>query len=346
MNPIRVNADYESVLFLNQPAPPIVNQSLEFLAFYLDERPVLTPKKYSNEYLSHIEKLTGREVRLVSHGDSVNWWGELKNIPLEQLLNSKITSTQLLIEQGWVKDLLVIESIENLKTLNRDKIWLLKNPYLMSGQKFYTLFPNEELKENSISLPVIAEPLLERCFDFSHYFFSDGRSICYENLVDSRFQYKGSKFSGSYSLESLSFYHQINPNLWEEFQDRLIKITTYYRDLGATNFSVDSFVYKINGELFIYPMCEVNARRTMGSCAFEIFNKFKSTANFGAIYLNKSNGESFESLKEIEHAEKGIIALSPGDTRFNIFLVLAENQTELQNKINLIQAWPRLDKRR
>lgn len=346
MNPIRVNADYESVLFLNQPAPPIVNQSLEFLAFYLDERPVLTPKKYSNEYLTHIEKLTGREVHLVSHGDSVNWWGELKNIPLEQLLNSKITSTQFLIEQGWVKDLLVIESIENLKTLNRDKIWLLKNPYLMSGQKFYTLFPNEELKENSISFPVIAEPLLERCFDFSHYFFSDGRSICYENLVDSRFQYKGSKFSESNSVESLSCYQQINPDKWEQFKYRLSKIDTYYRNLGAQNFSVDSFVYKINGELFIYPMCEVNVRRTMGSCAFEIFKTLKHEFKCGAVLLKKSIGESFESLKEIEHSEKGVIVLSPGDTRFNIFLVLAQNQTELQNKINLIQAWPRLDKRR
>jgi hypothetical protein len=346
MNPIRVNADYESVLFLNQPAPPIVNESLEFLAFYLDERPVLTSKKYSYEYLSHVEKLIGRKVHLVSKGDSVNWWGELKNLPLEQLLNSKITSTQFLIEQGWIKDLFVIESIEKLKIMNRDQIWLLKNPYLMSGQKFYTLFPYEELKEKNISFPIITEPLLERCFDFSHYFFSEGRSICYENLVDPRFQYKGSKFSESYSLESLSFYHQIKPNLWEQFQDRLSKIVAYYRNLGAQNFSVDSFVYKLEGEFFIYPMCEVNVRRTMGSCAFEIFNTFKDTFKYGAIILKKSIDESFESLKDIESHDNGVIILSPGDTRFNVYLVLAQNQTELRNKINFIQAWPREDKRR
>ena len=336
MSPIRVNADYESVLFLNQSAPAIVNQSLEFLAFYLDDRPVLTSKKYSKDYLEHVESLIGRKIQLASAGESINWWGELKNISLEQKLNSKLTSTEVLIQQNWIEDLMILKSQKDFNQLDRSKIWLLKNPFLMSGQKFHTLFPNEELNEKNLSFPLIAEPLLGRSFDFSHYFFSDESSICYENIVDNRFQYKGTKFADPNSFKSLSFYNKIDQKKWDEFLRRLDLIASYYKGLGAKNFSVDSFIYKKEGELFIYPMCEINARKTMGSCAFEIYNKFKKNMKFGSLYLKKSSGESFKSLLAIEDENENVFILSPGDTRFNIYLILANSEQDLQTKIKLI----------
>ena len=58
MKPFKVNADYEVELFHNKLAPPAINESIEFILFFLSSHPLYTQKEYSSEYLNYIEKRT------------------------------------------------------------------------------------------------------------------------------------------------------------------------------------------------------------------------------------------------------------------------------------------------
>src|SRR5690606_40678786 len=75
------------------------------------------------------------------------------------------------------------------------------------------------------------------------------------------------------ALPILSFYSKISFQEWEKFHKRLERIKSRYTDTHLDcGFSIDSFVYKNDfaGELSIWPVCEVNYRRTMGLVTYEI----------------------------------------------------------------------------
>ena len=93
MKSIKVNADYESVLFHNKPLP-VINESLEFLALYLSDKPLLSQKKYADHFLDHVESFTGIRPSIVKDQSFENWWGDLRNIELEKKLNSKEMSAE------------------------------------------------------------------------------------------------------------------------------------------------------------------------------------------------------------------------------------------------------------
>lgn len=270
---IRVNVDYESVLFHGRNGPPVMNQALEFLAFYLQDLPVLTPKEYSPEFLEKVRKLSGNNPTTTHTGYARNWWGPLENPEREKWMNSKLTSFKLSLSHGWTEG--GIYSREQLFSLQPNTPWLVKDPFNMSGKGIIPIHPGED-----ISLPVslqgdlIGEPLLERKYDFSHFVFPDGRTICYENLVDEKFQYRGTLFSSveDFTIRALSFHDKLSSEKWAEFLSRLEIVTKHYGDPSPFGYSVDSFVYEKNGELHIHPLCEVNARRTMGLVSYELAN--------------------------------------------------------------------------
>ena len=147
MKPLKVNADYEVELFHQKLAPPAINQSIEFLLFFLESRPLFSEKKYSAEYLDYVEKLTGNAPQIVNKGPFENYWGSLKNIEVEKWWNSKLTSTELIIQKKWCTETMVIKNEEDLTEINPNKDLLLKDPYGMSGQKFQLLKSEASLKE-------------------------------------------------------------------------------------------------------------------------------------------------------------------------------------------------------
>lgn len=327
MKAIKVNADYESVLFFNKPLPK-VNEALEFLAFWLDERPVITSKKYSDIYFDHVESFTGRRPETKSEGAAENWWGPLTNPELERKLNSKEMSSEL-------TDAIIIDSFQQLPDL-KNKTWLAKSPYGMSGQNMCLV---EEGKTSDLKImlkksKVILEPLFDRKYDFSHYVFPNGVSICYENIVDKNFQYKGTVFRDytQPDVRHLRFYSEVKD--WKKFEEDLTKIkTAYSSDLGP-GYSIDSFVYEDQG-LHVRSLSEVNYRRTMGRVAFELSLKFGGIRKWSAFVLTKNIGMDFLELKKkllpLEwepDTSRGVILLSPGDVRFDMFFLSAINEEE------------------
>lgn len=329
---IKVNADYESVLFKNKPLPRI-NEALEFLAFFIDERPVLTMKKYSDEYLNYIESLIDRKPQTVSESNFENWWGPLKNLELERKFNSKEMSSQ------FCSDTLILNSIEDLPPLH-NKIFLAKNPFGMSGQNFSLVEQGrlENLEQMLRTGPVILEPFFERVYDFSHYIFPNGISICYENLVDKKFQYRGTIFRDYTrpALNHLKFYSEISESKWNKFSIEIEKIKYAYTSSEFnTGYSVDSFIYREKGELNIRAVSEINYRRTMGQVAFELSLKFGGIRCFSSLLLAKSTGLSFkqiqERLKPIAwryDLSRGVVQLSPGQVRYDMFFLSAMNESE------------------
>ena len=336
MKAIKVNADYESVLFHQKEGPRIINESLEFLSLFIENRPLFSFKKYDQEYLDYIRSITGNRPVIVNEGEFENWWGALSNIPLEQKLNSKEFTA------GLNQDSKIISSLSEL-VLENDKSYLAKNPFGMSGQNFQVF--QSSVKESIKPLlqktgRLLVEPFLKREADFSHYVFSPELEICYENLVDQSFQYKGTLFNDRFhpGIESLRFYKKLDSDKWDEFQQSYSRLKDLCLSAGVYGgYSVDSFTYRENQELCIRAVSEINFRKTMGMVAWKLSEKF-TAKNPWTLFLAvkpSKNPLSFQDLKmQIESIswspedKRGALLLSPGDTRFHFFLLSAGSGQE------------------
>lgn len=327
MKAFKVNADYESVLFRGQKGAPVLNQTLEFLYFFLEDNFLFTEKNYSTEYLNYVEKVTGKKPKIVKSASQVhNWWGLQENLEVERWWNSKITTAEFLNSKNWIPDLHLLKNDKDLYCLNPQIDYLIKDPFLMSGQRFQTT--KGKIVWNPEKL-LIAEPLLKRNRDFSTYVYPDGRTIFYENIVDDKFQYKGSIFKNIKvpTLEQLPFFQDLAPGQWEIFQAQLREIISYFsRYPNRIGFSIDSFIYEDKG-MHIYPLCEVNYRRTMGRVAYELGLRFAGEGQFVGFFLAKPGKEPL--WKKLHDTDK-VIVFSPGDSRFEMFMICANNQDEAE----------------
>jgi hypothetical protein len=341
MRALKVNADYESVLFHSRPGQRIVNESLEFLAFFLSHQPILTQKNYSPDYLEYVTSRTGNRPHLVTSSDDVeNWWGQLKNIPIEKWMNSKVTSTEFLIERQWINGHKILRTKEN-SFLGNDQAYLIKDPFLMSGQKFQIINPGEKLNWSGHEI-LVAEPLLNRKKDFSAYFYSSQKIIFYENIIDHHFHYRGTIFNDwtSPHLENLKFFDQIDPQHWKVYRQRLKQIISHYvKNTDISGFSIDAFIY-FNQECLIYPLCEINYRRTMGQVAYELAETYSKDHKWaGLLLLKPARRPLWTQLPNHPH----LMVLSPGDTRFEILLIMAESAQHAQEILKEVESLIILD---
>jgi len=313
--PLRFNADYESVLFHGKPSS-VINEALEFLLFYLDEGPVLTRKKYEPEFLSSVEAMTGRQPELISNSHSLNWWGPLEDIFKEKMLNSKLTTSYLNQKQKWAECYILPDQLMQVKW---DKEYVIKDPFGMSGQGFRKAHTAQDLPSGQL----ILEPLLKRKNDFSHFVFEDNTSIAYENIVDERFQYRGTIFQNHFesTIENLSFYHEVKD--WSEFRIALPVIINHMRSLGAQGgFSIDSFTYLQDDQQKIRILSEVNYRKTMGLLAYLLSKKLSPNHPWTLFTLEKNK----VNLQDLD----SVLCLSPSGVRFQIYLLRAKNSEDGQ----------------
>jgi hypothetical protein len=343
MKAIRVNADYESVLFEKKELPQIINQSIEFSALFLEERKLFSSKKYLPSYLEYVEKISGVKPQVVHTGDYENWWGSLSNLELERTINSKE------ICLNFSTDTQLITSPEELR-LEAGTPYLAKNPFGMSGQNFIVFKKGEEHK-----LPVknlVVEPLFNRVNDFSHYVLPKGERICYKNIVDHKFHYKGSVFCdlSQPTLESLPFYKEISSKEREKFSYEFENICQFLSLRGVQEgYSIDSFSYVSNNQKILRTLSEVNYRKTMGLVTWLLAKKYCGKNNWAMMII----GKKLKMLNSFDYIQKmidsiswkadsqiGCLQLSPGDTRFEVFFLSAqscrEGDTLYQKLINLL----------
>lgn len=338
MKPLRVNADYEVELFHQKLAPVAINESIEFLLFFLSTKPLYSKKKYSLEFLKYVENLIGHYPEVVSQGPFENFWGPLKDIAIEKWWNSKITSTNFIIEQNWCNKTCIISNGNETKNLDWTQDYVVKDPFGMSGQKFHILKKEMSISEREAHIhkslltgQLILEPWFDRKFDFSQYVFPNGEIIAYQNIVDNKFQYKGSIFEdiNSAELKNLPSYEKLSLEKWNDFEIQTQKIIEFYRKHpNEYGYSIDSFIYEEHGELKIRVMSEINYRKTMGRVAYELSQKLGENFSWTALVLTKSSPEISPLWKTLK--EKNVMVLSPGDSRFDILFLRAKNPIEGQ----------------
>jgi hypothetical protein len=347
--PIKVNADYESVLF-GGPSLAKINEALDFLPLFLEDAPLLTHKKYSPSYLEMIQETRGSKPLLLTSGHASNWWGELKDIELERSLNSKLTSAQLSLAKGWIQESFILETAAEVQKLPlTPRPMLAKNANEMSGRGFLFL-PHGVTEESKTDLaalvlkgPLILEPFLQRKFDFSHYIFPDGKAICYETLVDDRFQYKGTLFTDweNPSIESLTFFSRVPADLWNDFRLRLDVIRNFYAqkvsfaDL-AFGFSIDSIVHEEKNQMRIHPLCEVNFRRTMGRVAYDLSKRYAGPLPWTCFLILPACKDSISRTESLRRTKR-FIHLSPEGARFTMVFLMAANKHEAKKMLSELQ---------
>ncbi len=343
---IRANFDYEFELFHNQKNDSI-NKQFEYLYWWTENKldPLSTKTIYAEEYLDYITECLQKVISTSPAPYQQNWWGDLNDLKLERLLNSKLTSTQFALQENLAHPLTKIITNQNEINLLDDEMYVLKNPYLMSGKGFMRFVGKEydriknwaekELKNN----PLIFEPWVKKLYDIGTYIFLDEKKMeSYFNLSNEQGNYKGTVVYADHNL----FFEDLEErgvNL-DFYLESLNRIQNYYVSLGATKgFSVDSFIYQEKQSAKMYYLSEVNYRKTMGWVSLKL-KKFLDINGVGQFLIMKRPKEyknfieykqCFESVLYSREKKKGVLLLSPENHNFVTFFVAAHSKEELDN---------------
>ncbi|MEX1099471.1 MAG: hypothetical protein WEB87_03525 [Bacteriovoracaceae bacterium] len=308
------NADYESFLFSGRSHYTFnsskLNQEFEYLIHFLEDGPIFTTKKYSKGYIERIEALSGKRFMTENSPENARpWWASIGDYEADKILHSKITSTKFGIEKGIIQDACLV----SLKNFDPKEGHVYKMEGELSGRG-HLLWPRDKKKISVLlenGLVLIEEPLRERVRDFSALFLSAKKKVVYENAVDRHFQYKGTRLiAPKLSLEQE-----------KEYEKALGDICQFYLKLGASfPFSVDSYIYKQNNCEILNPLCEVNARKTMGYAALKLAELFQAPCA-SMVLLNRAQ-KVFKDDR--------ILVLSPPENQFQTVFLKAKSPEELK----------------
>lgn len=284
MKTYKVDLDYEASLFdpdysANSSASKKVIREFEYVFFLVQkEKCVLKNyKDYEKKYLDHLKGLGFTIPDFNSRAENFeNWWGHHHNKEIERTLNSKITSAELAKNKGWgfhegeiVKS--PDEVLAHLRKFPNKQTWLIKRPHGFSGighYQFQSTNPDTATIAKILTGPCLLEPVYERVFDIGTTFVINNAKIekyfMVENFNSEKGQFSGG--AGAPDVEKFKKYirgkYQFDLTQLEEIS---AQIADEYLKLGAeSNVQIDSFVYRENGELKLYPLVEVNYRKTMG----------------------------------------------------------------------------------
>jgi hypothetical protein len=103
-------------------------------------------------------------------------------------------------------------------------------------------------------------------------------------------------------------------------------------------YSVDSFIYKSSDGIRIRTACEINYRKTMGLVAYLLSTKFTS-GRWSLFILGKGlrRPDAFSYVQNTVKEVPGCLHLSPGDTRFEMFLLSAGSREEGMKNLCLLK---------
>lgn len=311
------NVDYEQQLFSSSPVKlesNRVNQELEYFLFFLENEPVYSRRQYDLEYCHHLESM-GFTVKTTDHKDNIHcWWGEYENLEQKRLLNSKLTSTRLAIENNLCHPATHIfdQQQELLPGL------VYKDPTGVSGRGIYTKKDEQKVLGLLKKTPLICEPLLHRKQDIS-YLHLESEGLMYTNQVDDYFQYRGTTIAPLKLAENL----QVN------FEKAIQLVCKFMQEQGATGpWSLDGFTYEEDGKLKLYALSEINYRKTMGYVTYKLHQMWneKGISQLHLIPTSKLMGQ----LPYLD--DDGIRVLSPRGNRFASLFLQASDLMELQQK--------------
>lgn len=336
MKTYKVDLDYESFLFdpsftEDSVANLKIIREFEYIFFLVnkDECILKNARDYEKNYLNKLKSLDFIIPQLNPRAtDTVSWWGNRHNYTIEQNLNSKITSAQLGMKNNWgFYNGLIIKSSdeveEHVKKFPQNENWILKRPHSFSGighYQFNSKNINKFIMNKIIIGDMLLEPLYKRVFDVGTTFIvNDGiidRQFMVENINSPSGGFKGGV--GASSLEKFKKYilEKYNYSL-DELEEITKDIAQNYLKMGASNnIQIDSFVYIEDGVLKLYPLVEVNYRKTMGLVIQGLADKYPECKTIEWVIRTKK--EITEDLDFYKRSE--LIRLSPDGTHFQTYL--------------------------
>jgi hypothetical protein len=309
----KVDLDYEAFLFdphykEGSAASEKIIREFEYIYFLVQKNPSIlkNSKHYDKKYLDFLKSL-GFSIPEFnpSAAEFSYWWGYHHDINIERILNSKLTSAKLAKKNNWgFHQGEIVQNIDeltaHLRNFPEEKIWIVKRPYSFSGIGHYQFsadtIDHSTLKE-ILTEKVLLEPAYERLFDIGTTFvIRDGiiqNHFMVENFNSISGRFKGG--AGSSSVDKFKKY------IFQKYSFDLsgleaisVSIAEEYLKLGAqSNIQIDSFVYKHNNTLKIYPLVEVNYRKTMGLVIQSLAKKFSDAdSTHWRIETEKSLKES------------------------------------------------------
>lgn len=332
MKTYKVDLDYESFLFnpnyieVSSSNYKIIRE-FEYVFFIVEKEKSIFKniKSYEPKYLEYLTQLGFTIPRVDTNASNYEyWWGNHHDKKIEQLLNSKLTSAKVAKENNWgfyegeiVDDLEKVK--KHLSKYSAKKKWIIKRPNSFSGIGHYQFdadFVDENILKKILTEEVLLEPFYERVFDIGTTFVVNNgiveRQFMVENFNSSAGGFSGGK--GSNDVDKFKKYiHKTYNYSLDELQIITQKIAKYYIALGAkNNIQIDSFVYREDNELKLYPLVEVNYRKTMGLVIQSLADKFK-TADLVEWKILKNKEEVLNALDD------EWIKLSPEGNHFHSF---------------------------
>jgi len=332
MKTYKVDLDYESSLFdpvysADSSASKRIIREFEYVFFLIEKEKCILKnfKDYEKKYLEHLKTLGFSIPDFNPHAQKFNfWWGSHHDFKTEQLLNSKITSAKLGLEFGWgFHEGAIVSSLDELK-IHLQKFpfkenWIIKRPHSFSGIGHYH-FQQQALNESAIekilSSPALLEPVYERIFDIGTTFVIENKKIQRQFMVEN-FNSQAGGFLGGAGSENVDKFKKYILERYSfdlsELEDVTLKIAKKYMELGAiSNVQIDSFIYKDNGQLKLYPLVEVNYRKTMGLVIQSLADKFQHKSHIEWKVLTAKNSGAIDENPDW-------IKLSPAGNHFHSY---------------------------
>jgi hypothetical protein len=329
----KVDLDYESYLFdTNYQEDSLASKKIisefEYVFFLVNQESCQLKNyvDYSDEYLNSLRALGFNLPVLNPHSTEYKyWWSHRHNLKIERTCNSKITSAHIALEEnlGFYKGA-VVEKIEDVRShiekFSEVHKWIVKSADSFSGIghfQFNVENFNGDKIQTALKNKMLLEPLYERVFDIgATYVIENGKIndfFMVENYNSSAGRFRGGAGSSSVDKFKKYIFEKYQFDL-SEYEKQTAIIAKKYLDLGALfNIQIDSFVYFENEKLKLYPLVEVNYRKTMGLVINSIAKKYPEARIVEwLLYTNKE-------LKNI-NVDSSYVRVSPERNHFQTFI--------------------------
>lgn len=328
-----VNIDYEFQLFdsnyeKNKNKYQRYNDEFEHLFLWLeDENKILSTQiNYEKEYLNFIENITKSLPKISNQEGTDYWWGDLSDLNLARKLNSKVYSHELAKQTKLLPDSchLIQNEHDFERVVGEREQWLMKSVDRFSGIGNRVYYKHSRVPT---SYPYLLEPLFSIVDEFGLTVDQN------EKYLIKTFQNKNGNFVGG-QVENMSFRKDL-----VELLSPAIDILKKY-SLG-TSFEIDSFSYLLDGREYLYPLVEINYRKTMGTFIYNLHKRMNIQKNScWRIFSNPVKNISFQSLLDkIDHLlytnsfEEGIIPISPTHGEYLSFYIVAESENKIEEMV-------------
>jgi len=184
--------------------------------------------------------------------------------------------------------------LKNVSDLNH---WLDSIPPPYVFKKFYDFSGRGHLfKPIDLPYPVLAEPWVKRSLDFStQWMFTSQKKLIYIGATVQKISAKG-RYEGCVTGNEEDIFGPFFPHFQKHLSAIYAAASKFDSFFG--NFGVDAFIYN---EEILHPICEINARKTLGFAARKLFEKLRPPHRLHLHFGKEAIGIPILSFKELKY---------------------------------------------